>query len=111
MAAEAATNLLTTRNITLVSYQLDEVQSSDDKQAQVLTSILEGLNSAPLFSSYEEINIAIERGEVTEGTFVLFDGKVLNGAGDAASPEAAKPVLAPIRRGFTVIVAKYRALK
>jgi hypothetical protein len=110
MAAEAATKTLTTRNVTLVSYQLDEVQSSDDKQAEILTDILTRLTAAPPFSSYEQINEAIQTGEITEGTFVLLDSRFLNGNAEAAAPQAGIPRDSENAKGYTVVVAKYRAL-
>jgi hypothetical protein len=106
MAEEVATKILSTRNVTLVSYQLDETQSSDDKQAQVLTDIVTRLTAAPPFSSYEQINEAIETGKITEGTFVLLDSRFLNGNAEAGVPRDGGKA-----RGYTVVVAKYRALK
>jgi len=110
MAAEAATKILSTRNVTLVSYQLDETQSSEDKQAQILTDILQRLTATPPFKSYKDINIAIERGEITEGTFVLLDSRFLNGNAEAAAPQAGIPRDRENAKGYTVVVAKYRAL-
>ena len=51
MAEEAATKILTIRNVSSVSYQLDEVQSSEDKQAEVLTEIITrlGERTKPFF--------------------------------------------------------------
>jgi ABC-type phosphate/phosphonate transport system substrate-binding protein len=92
MAEEVATKSLSTRNVTLVSYQLDEVQSSEDKQAQILTDIITrlGVRTKPFFfSSYAQINEALDENAITEGQFVLF------------------------RQDLTllsVVVAKYRAL-
>lgn len=80
--------LLTTRNVTLVSYRLDEITSTEDTQAQILTDLLQRFYITPSYESYSEINKALEVGEVTEGTFVLL-GK---------APEA------------IVVVAKYRAV-
>jgi hypothetical protein len=111
MAEEIATKILTTRNVALVSYQLDETQSSEDKQAQILTDILTRLTAAPPFKSYEDINVAIKRGEITEGTFVLLDSRFLNGNAEAAAPKAGIPRDVGNERGYTVVVAKYRALK
>jgi len=111
MAAEAATKLLSTRNVTLVSYQLDETQSSEDKQAQILTDILTRLTAAPPFRSYEQINEAVETGKITEGTFVLLDSRFLNGKAEEAAPQAGIPQDGGNARGYTVVVAKYRALK
>jgi hypothetical protein len=97
MAEEVATKILSTRNVTLVSYQLDETQSSDDKQAQILTDILQRLTATPPFKSYKDINIAIERGKITEGTFVVL------------LDEAPQPIPGNRPQG-KVVVAKYRAV-
>jgi predicted solute-binding protein len=79
--------ILTTRNVTLVSYKLDETTSSEDTQAAILTDLYTRFRNTPRFQSYDEINKAISVGEVAVGTFVLFsDG-----------PEEVKVVVAKIR--------------
>ena len=99
MAAEAPVKaskpMLTTRNVTLVSYQLDETQSSEDQQAEVLSAILMrlGVNTSPkYFESYLDINKAIQVGDIAEGQFVLYYNK-----------EASETL--------SVVVAKYRNYK
>ena len=83
MAAEAPVNagpikdrskgpILTTRNVTLVSYRLDETTSSEDTQAAILTDLYTRFRNTPMFKSYDELNKAIIMGEVAVGTFVLF---------------------------------------
>jgi predicted solute-binding protein len=64
--------ILTTRNVTLVSYKLDETTSSEDTQAAILTDLYTRFRNTPGFKSYDEINKAIIEGEVAVGTFVLF---------------------------------------
>jgi hypothetical protein len=64
--------ILTTRNVTLVSYKLDETTSSEDTQAAILTDLYSRFRNTPGFKSYDEINKAIIQGEVAVGTFVLF---------------------------------------
>jgi hypothetical protein len=64
--------ILTTRNVTLVSYKLDETTSSEDTQAAILTDLFTRFRNTPRFKSYDEINKAISIGEVAVGTFVLF---------------------------------------
>lgn len=83
---------LSTRNVTLVTYQLDEVQSSDERQAEVLTAIIQRLGVSPkpkYFSNYNQINSALNDGVITEGQFVLF----------RVNPET-----------LSVVVAKYRTV-
>ena len=63
--------ILTTRNVTLVSYKLDETTSSEDTQAAILTDLYTRFRNTPGFKSYDEINKAIIEGEVAVGTFVL----------------------------------------
>lgn len=70
--AKSPKALLTTRNITLVSYKLDETTSSEDTQAAILTDLYNRFRNTPGFKSYDEINKAILEGEITAGTFVLF---------------------------------------
>jgi len=64
--------ILTTRNVTLVSYKLDETTSSEDTQAAILTDLYNRFRNTPMFKSYDELNKAISIGEVAAGTFVLF---------------------------------------
>lgn len=64
--------ILTTRNVTLVSYKLDETTSSEDTQAAILTDLYNRFRNTPMFKSYDELNRAISIGEVATGTFVLF---------------------------------------
>ena len=70
--AESPKAILTTRNVTLVSYKLDETTSSEDTQAAILTDLYTRFRNTPGFKSYDEINKAIMEGEVAVGTFVLF---------------------------------------
>ena len=79
--------ILTTRNVTLVSYKLDETTSSEDTQAAILTDLYTRFRNTPRFKSYDEINKAIIQGEVAVGTFVLIADK----------SEEAKIVVAKIR--------------
>jgi predicted solute-binding protein len=64
--------ILTTRNVTLVSYKLDETTSSEDTQAAILTDLFTRFRNTPMFKSYDDLNKAIMEGEVAVGTFVLF---------------------------------------
>lgn len=64
--------ILTTRNVTLVSYKLDETTSSEDTQAAILTDLYTRFRNTPMYKSYDELNKAIIEGEVAVGTFVLF---------------------------------------
>ena len=64
--------ILTTRNVTLVSYKLDETTSSEDTQAAILTDLYNRFRNTPMFKSYDDLNKAISIGEVAAGTFVLF---------------------------------------
>lgn len=64
--------ILTTRNVTLVSYKLDETTSSEDTQAAILTDLYTRFRNTPMFKSYDDLNKAIIEGEVAVGTFVLF---------------------------------------
>lgn len=80
--------VLTTRNVTLVSYKLDETTSSEDTQAAILTDLFTRFRNTPMFKSYDELNKAIIEGEVAVGTFVLFSGE---------NREEAKVVVAKIR--------------
>lgn len=64
--------ILTTRNVTLVSYKLDETTSSEDTQAAILTDLYNRFRNTPMFKSHDELNKAISIGEVAAGTFVLF---------------------------------------
>jgi hypothetical protein len=73
--AESPKAILTTRNVTLVSYKLDETTSSEDTQAAILTDLFTRFRNTPRFKSYDEINKAIIQGEVAVGTFVLFSDK------------------------------------
>jgi predicted solute-binding protein len=79
--------ILTTRNVTLVSYKLDGTTSSEDTQAAILTDLYTRFRNTPRFKSYDEINKAIMEGEVAVGTFVLIADK----------SEEAKIVVAKIR--------------
>ena len=68
--------ILTTRNITLVSYKLDETTSSEDTQAAILTDLYTRFRNTPSFKSYDEINKNVEGGKLAAGTFVILaDGK------------------------------------
>lgn len=80
--------VLTTRNVTLVSYKLDETTSSEDTQAAILTDLFTRFRNTPMFKSYDELNKAIIEGKVAVGTFVLFSGE---------NREEAKVVVAKIR--------------
>ena len=80
--------LLTTRNLTLVSYRLDETTSSEDTQAAILTDLVTRFQNTPSFKNYDEINKAISIGEVAVGTFVLLRSE---------------------QEGVSVVVAKIRA--
>jgi predicted solute-binding protein len=71
--------ILTTRNVTLVSYKLDETTSSEDTQAAILTDLYNRFRNTPMFNSYDELNKAISIGEVAAGTFVLIENKDLGG--------------------------------
>ena len=86
--AESKKPLLTTRNITLVSYRLDETTSSEDTQAAILTDLYTRFRSTPVYESYSDINKALSTGELIEGTFVILESKEIGGIG--------------------VVVAKYR---
>ena len=79
--------ILTTRNVTLVSYKLDETTSSEDTQAAILTDLFTRFRNTPMFKSYDDLNKAIIEGEVAVGTFVLFSDR----------PEEVKVVVAKIR--------------
>jgi hypothetical protein len=70
--ARAKGPILTTRNVTLVSYKLDETTSSEDTQAAILTDLYNRFRNTPMFKSHDELNKAISIGEVAAGTFVLF---------------------------------------
>lgn len=71
--------ILTTRNVTLVSYKLDETTSSEDTQAAILTDLYNRFRNTPMFQSYDELNKAIIVGDVAAGTFVLIENKELGG--------------------------------
>lgn len=73
--ARAKGPILTTRNVTLVSYKLDETTSSEDTQAAILTDLYTRFRNTPMFKSYDELNKAIIEGEVAVGTFVLIAEK------------------------------------
>jgi predicted solute-binding protein len=77
--ARAKGPILTTRNVTLVSYKLDETTSSEDTQAAILTDLYNRFQNTPVFSSYDQLNKAISIGEVAVGTFVLIENKDLGG--------------------------------
>lgn len=64
--------ILTTRNVTLVSYKLDETTSSEDTQAAILTDLYTRFRNTPKYNSYDDLSKAIIEGEVAVGTFVLF---------------------------------------
>lgn len=70
--AESPKAILTTRNVTLVSYKLDETTSSEDTQAAILTDLFTRFRNTPMFKSYDDLNKAIIEGKVAVGTFVLF---------------------------------------
>jgi hypothetical protein len=65
--------ILTTRNVTLVSYKLDETTSSEDTQAAILTDLYTRFQNTPIVKSYDQLNKAISVGEVAVGTFVILD--------------------------------------
>jgi len=67
--------ILTTRNVTLVSYRLDETTSSEDTQAAILTDLYTRFSNTPSFGNYTDINKAIIQGRVAAGTFVLLETK------------------------------------
>ena len=71
--------ILTTRNVTLVSYKLDETTSSEDTQAAILTDLYTRFRNTPIFQSYDDLNKAIIEGTVAVGTFVLIENKELGG--------------------------------
>lgn len=77
--AESPKAILTTRNVTLVSYRLDETTSSEDTQAAILTDLYTRFRNTPMYKSYTDINKAIIQGEITVGTFVLIDSKEVGG--------------------------------
>jgi predicted solute-binding protein len=85
--AESPKAILTTRNVTLVSYKLDETTSSEDTQAAILTDLYTRFRNTPMYKSYDDLNKAIIEGEVAVGTFVLFSDR----------PEEVKVVVAKIR--------------
>jgi|688.fasta_scaffold1761456_2 hypothetical protein len=81
--------LLTTRNLTLVSYRLDETTSSEDTQAAILTDLYTRFRNTRSFENYAQINEALKK-DLAEGTFVLLSNK---------------------EAGITsIVVAKYRAV-
>ena len=86
--AESPKAILTTRNVTLVSYKLDETTSSEDTQAAILTDLYTRFQNTPRFKSYDELNKAIIEGKVAVGTFVLIAEK---------NSKEAKVVVAKIR--------------
>jgi hypothetical protein len=65
--------ILTTRNVTLVSYKLDETTSSEDTQAAILTDLYTRFRNTPGFKSYDEINKNVEGGKLAAGTFVILE--------------------------------------
>jgi hypothetical protein len=67
--------ILTTRNVTLVSYRLDETTSSEDTQAAILTDLYTRFMNTPGFESYKGINEALDKGRITAGTFVILKDK------------------------------------
>lgn len=69
--------ILTTRNVTLVSYKLDETTSSEDTQAAILTDLYNRFRNTPGFKSYDDLNKAIIVGDVAVGTFVLIENEKL----------------------------------
>lgn len=77
--AESPKAILTTRNVTLVSYRLDETTSSEDTQAAILTDLYTRFRNTPMYKSYTDINKAIILGEITAGTFVIVDDKAAGG--------------------------------
>lgn len=77
--AESPKAILTTRNVTLVSYRLDETTSSEDTQAAILTDLYTRFRNTPMYKSYTDINKAIIEGKITVGTFVLIDSKEAGG--------------------------------
>lgn len=68
---EQSLPILTTRNVTLISYKLDETTSSEDTQAAILTDLFTRFRNTPSFKSYEEINKNVEGGKLAAGTFVI----------------------------------------
>lgn len=68
--------ILTTRNVTLVSYKLDETTSSEDTQAAILTDLYTRFRNTPMYKSYDELNKAIIEGDVAAGTFVILEDEI-----------------------------------
>lgn len=77
--AESPKAILTTRNVTLVSYKLDETTSSEDTQAAILTDLYNRFTNTPMYKSYTDINKAIIDGKIAAGTFVIVDDKAAGG--------------------------------
>jgi len=86
-----AHKILTTRNVTGVTYRIDEILTAD-QQAEVLSDIIHRLflNGIGAFKSYEAINFALTQGTIVEGQFVLYSTDGLE---------------------FSVVVAKYRNIE
>lgn len=77
--AESPKAILTTRNVTLVSYRLDETTSSEDTQAAILTDLYTRFRNTPAYKSYTDINKAIIDNKITAGTFVFIENEELGG--------------------------------
>jgi hypothetical protein len=71
-----AQKILTTRNVTGVTYKIDEILTAY-QQAEVLTDILQRLAVEEFtFGSYAEINSALQDGTIVEGQFVIYINKL-----------------------------------
>lgn len=73
--AESPKAILTTRNVTLVSYRLDETTSSEDTQAAILTDLYTRFQNTSHYTNYNDLTRSVEDGKIAEGTFVILDDK------------------------------------